>query len=433
MAYYRPQSRVWRRQAAIVFLLLCAYILAYMDRSALSIATPQVRKEFGLSISQMGALLAVFPWAYGLSQLLTGTFVDRGGPRLLAGLGMALWSMVQAAAGLVGSVGQLFWARVGLGIAESPLSPSTMRALRTWFRPEDRGLPISLCFSGAALGPAIAPPFLTFLMLGWGWRAMFVIVGLIGVFLAASWWAVYRDPRDRGFTQEESLELPPDETPLSEKISALDSLLLFRYPATWGLVLGNFGLVYLVWLYNSWLPGYLEIERHMSISRAGIYAGIPQFVGLFGFWSGGWVGDRLLRSGFSQMASRKIPIIVGLVTMAAATAPVGLVKSNELAITFISIAIFFGSMSQPSQWALVSVVAPPKQISTLTGFTNLGGAFGGALSAWITGIIAQRTGSFAAALILGGTIAAIAAVLYGVVVRRPIEATVAAAAPAPVH
>lgn len=422
MAYYRPQSRVWRWQVSTVGLLLCGYIVAYIDRSALSIATPEIRKDFGLSIADMGVLLSVFPWAYGVSQLLTGPFVDRLGSRVLAGLGMAVWSLVQAAAGLVGSVGQLFWSRVGLGIAESPLSPSTVRALRSWFRQEDRGLAISIAFSGASLGPAIAPPVLTWLMLGWGWRAMFITVGIAGVALAFIWWSLYRDPSHHAFSAEQMLELPDEHTPLAERLSLAHVLELLRYRTFWGMVLGNFGLVYLAWLYITWLPGYLEIERHMSIAKAGVYAGIPQFVGLFGFWSGGLLGDRLVRSGLSQSVSRKVPIILGLIAMATATIPAALVSSNGLAITFISIAVFFGSMSQPAQWALVSIVAPPERISTFSAATNFGGAIGGSLSAVVTGYIAQRTGSFAPALILGGVMAIGAAILYGFVVKHPIPA-----------
>jgi gluconolactonase len=117
-----------------------------------------------------------------------------------------------------------------------------------------------------------------------------------------------------------------------------------------------------------------------------------------------------------------IRTIGGLLAMATATIPAGLVTNNDLAITFISIAVFFGSMSQPAQWALVSIVAPPAQISTFSGVSNFGGAIGGSLSAMVTGYIAQRTGSFAPALILGGIVATGAAILYGVVVQQPTEA-----------
>ena len=294
------------------------------------------------------------------------------------------------------------------------------RSLRSWFRQEDRGLAISIAFSGASLGPAIAPPVLTWLMLGWGWRAMFITVGIAGVALAFIWWSLYRDPSHHAFSAEQMLELPDEHTPLAERLSLAHVLELLRYRTFWGMVLGNFGLVYLAWLYITWLPGYLEIERHMSIAKAGVYAGIPQFVGLFGFWSGGLLGDRLVRSGLSQSVSRKVPIILGLIAMATATIPAALVSSNGLAITFISIAVFFGSMSQPAQWALVSIVAPPERISTFSAATNFGGAIGGSLSAVITGYIAQRTGSFAPALILGGVMAIGAAILYGFVVKHPI-------------
>ena len=421
MSYYRPHSRVWWRQAGTVTLLLCGYIIAYMDRSALSIATPEIRKGFNLSIAEMGVLLSVFPWAYGVSQLITGPFVDRAGSRLLAAIGMAAWSLVQVTAGFVSSAGQLFWSRVGLGFAESPLSPSTVRALRTWFPQETRGLAISIAFSGAALGPAIAPPFLTWLMLSWGWRTMFIIVGVIGIGLALVWWSFYRDPLSYRFTDDELAELPAEETPLAHRVNVAQIVNLFRYRTFWGMVLGNFGLVYLAWLYITWLPGYLEIERHMSPAKAGMYAGIPQFVGLFGFWFGGWLGDRLVRTGLSQSVSRKIPIILGLLTMATATVPAAYVKSDVLAIAFISIAVFFGSMSQPAQWALVSIVAPAERISAFSAFTNFGGAIGGSLSAVVTGYIAEGTGSFAPALLLGGLVALFAAGLYLVVVRQPIK------------
>jgi len=400
-----------------------------MDRSALSIATPEIRRDFGLSLAGMGVLLSVFPWAYGISQLVAGPVVDRIGPRLLVGLGLAVWSGVQAAAGLVNGVTQLFLARMGLGMAESPLSPGTIRVLRSWIRSEDRGLAISICFSGAALGPAVAPPVLTWLMLRWGWRAMFVAVGFVGLLLALIWWNVYHDTSHYSFSAAEHAELPTEETPLTARFSFARWFWLFRFPAFWGMVLGNFGLVYLAWLYITWLPGYLEIERHMSVLRTGIYSGIPQLAGLFGFWSAGWVGDRLLLAGFSSMNSRKIPIIVGLVGMAVATVPAALVHDNNLAIIFITIAVFLGSASQPAQWALVTVVAPPEQVSTFGGLTNFGGAMGGAASAVVTGYIAQATGSFVSALILGGVLAVIAALLYGLAVRRPITSGVLEQAP----
>ena len=71
---------------------------------------------------------------------------------------------------------------------------------------------------------------------------------------------------------------------------------LFRFRTTWGLVLGFFGIVYMGWLYLAWLPGYLEIQRHMSIPKTGLVAAIPFAFGVVGSIGGGWIADRLMRA-----------------------------------------------------------------------------------------------------------------------------------------
>ncbi len=57
---------------------------------------------------------------------------------------------------------------------------------------------------------------------------------------------------------------------------------LFRFRTTWGMILGYFGCIYLTWIYTAWLPGYLEIERHMSVKFTGFAAAIPFVFGVVG-------------------------------------------------------------------------------------------------------------------------------------------------------
>jgi hypothetical protein len=51
----------------------------------------------------------------------------------------------------------------------------------------------------------------------------------------------------------------------------------------------TFGIVYMVWLFQAWLPGYLEIQRHMSIRTTGFVAAIPYACGVVGSIGAGWV------------------------------------------------------------------------------------------------------------------------------------------------
>ena len=66
------------------------------------------------------------------------------------------------------------------GVGEAPQFPTGARVVRDWFNPRDRGLATGIFNCASSLGTAIAVPLLTFLMLSFGWRAMFVIMGVAG-------------------------------------------------------------------------------------------------------------------------------------------------------------------------------------------------------------------------------------------------------------
>src|SRR3954466_5031312 len=110
----------------------------YLDRATPAVANPLIREDLGLNVAEMGLLLSAFLWAYAFSQLPAGALVDRVGPRRLLGIGLTLWSLAQAAAGLVTSVFHFAIARVLLGIGESPQFTSGVRVVRDWFNVRER-------------------------------------------------------------------------------------------------------------------------------------------------------------------------------------------------------------------------------------------------------------------------------------------------------
>ncbi len=415
------KARKTRRVALIMLLLTGA--INYLDRQTLAIGNPEIRAELGLSIEQMGYLLSAFLWAYAFSQLPTGALIDRIGPRKLLGAGLTIWSLAQGLAGLVSGYTAFYYARIILGVGEAPQFSTGARVVSNWYNIRERGLPTGIFNAASTLGPAIAPPLLTWLMLSYGWRAMFIAMGVLGIIAAVIWYAVYRDPKDAG-VPESDLEIIREGEPARTSqatISFAQWLRLFRFRTTWGMVLGFFGTVYLIWLYLAWLPGYLEIERHMSIMKTGIYASIPYFFGMAGSVVGGAISDRLAARGYTPMMSRKIPIIAGLAGMAIFTIPAALTDSWQLALFFICLSVFCGNVSSATSWALVTAAAPPNYVASIGSIQNFGGYFGGALAPTVTGIIVQRTGSFVPALIVGACIGLCSALIYTFVVRRPIS------------
>ncbi len=192
---------------------------------------------------------------------------------------------------------------------------------------------------------------------------------------------------------------------------------LFAFRTTWGLIFGFFGIVYVTWLFQAWLPGYLEIQRHMSIRSTGFVAAIPFVFGVIGSVGFGWTTDRLMAAGLSPVNSRKVPIILGLLGMAVFTYVAAETSSNFIAVAAISVAVFCNGGASGQSWSLASVAAPANCTASLGSIMNFGGYIGGALAPTVTGFIVQATGSFEKALLVGAAFAMMGAVSYVVLVR----------------
>ncbi len=188
------------------------------------------------------------------------------------------------------------------------------------------------------------------------------------------------------------------------------------------MILGYFGCIYITWIYTAWLPGYLEIERHMSVKGAGILSFVPFAWGVVGGVTGGWFVDLLVRRGVSPINSRKYPATVALLGTAAFTLAAAYVTSNLWAIIFISASLFLVYVTSTCAWALSSVAAPANCTASIGAMQNFGGYLGGALAPTVTGLIVGQTGSFVLALVVGTVIAATAALAYLFIVRDPITA-----------
>jgi MFS family permease len=415
-----PATRKHRNLA--VALLVIAGCVNYLDRSAVAVGNPDIRASLHLSFSQMGLLLSAFAWAYGLAQIPAGAVVDRFGPRRVLGFGLVLWSAAQIGAGFMGTLGQFIAARVALGLGESPMYIGGTRVCADWFALKERALPIAIFNSSSALAPALAPPLLTLLMLAFGWRAMFIIAGLAGFAIAVAWIALYRNPGQAGIPAVDIAAIHDGDTQYIVETGLAQVAWLLKFQTTWGMFLGFFGVVYLSWMYATWLPGYLETQRHLSIASAGLWSSVPLAAGFAGALAGGFISAWLGRRGVEAGAACRIPIICGLLAAAMCTIAGALAGSTGLAIAFMAGGLFGANIASSCGWALAAVVAPNNAVATLEAVQNVGGSIGGTLAPFITGAVVQATGSFIPAFLLAGGIAVMCAIIYWTMARRRIGA-----------
>jgi MFS family permease len=361
----------------------------------------------------MGVLLSAFLWPYAFTLLVAGAIVDRGKPRRVLTISLIVWSIAQGVAGFIANYGQFLVARALLGVGEAPMFPTAARVVKDWYHEGDQALGVGIWNGAPSLGTAVAPALLTPIMLVFGWRWMFVLMGVIGIILAAVWYTVYRDfdaetldEMDRHYLYDGGQA--PETHPVH--VAAWGKLFSFR--ATWGLILGFFGNVYVGWLFIAWLPGYLEIQRHMSIPKTGFVASVPFLFGLVGSILGGYLADRLTGRGMTPIASRKLLTVIGMVVMSLATFVAAETASNFIAVASISVAVFFGFSASGTSWSLANACAPPSYAASLGAIMDFGGFIGGALAPMVTGFVVQSTGSFTPALLVAGLIGLCSAAAY---------------------
>jgi len=400
-------------RATVLSLLVLGGIVNFLDRSALSIANTTIRADLHFSATQIGALLSAFSLAYGLAQIPAGWLLDRYGARLVLSAGMMLWSLAQMATGLVSSFAALVLTRVGLGAGEAPFLPGGVKVIHDWYDVRERGLPMGVLNASTTLGQAFAPPLLTLMLLHYGWRSMFVVIGLLGVVIALAWYPVYKE--NGGERDSESTE-----GATGQGISLIAWRQLFRHRTVWGMMLGFSGVNYTAWLYLAWLPGYLQAAHHLSLAMTGWFAAIPFLMGSIGMLVNGVIADKLVRRGANPLRSRKALIVFGMLCSSGCTLLVTRASSSSGAVAVIGMALFFIHFAGTSAWGLVQVAAPAHLVGSVGTIQNFCSFLFASVAPVLTGWILDRTHSFHLALIICSCVTFLGAMAYIVLVLKPI-------------
>jgi cyanate permease len=271
------------------------------------------------------------------------------------------------------------------------------------------------------MGQAIAPPILTSLMLAFGWRRMFMLIGIPGVLLSVAWYAFYRDRKDVHLNDDEKAYLAGSgSTSKFTGISFSQWLGLFRLRTVWGMMLGFGGVNYTVWLYMSWMPNYLEAERHLSVAATGTTAILPFFCGGLGMLLSGVIADYLIRHGAQPIKSHRTLLVTGMTCSAICTLMVPYIPGATGAALGIGMALFFTYLAGNSGWCLVQLIAPSGLVASVGTIQNFGSFVCASFAPVITGWLLDRTHSFHLPLVICAVVSILGALSYLLIVKAPI-------------
>src|SRR5215472_12466915 len=198
-----------KRRWTIIILLFAASLINYLDRAAISFALPLISKEFQLTSQSKGLLLSSFFWSYALMQVPIGWCADRFNLRWLYAGAFTLWSLAQGLTGLATGLSTMIACRVALGVGESIYLPGGTKIVSLLFGHEERGLPSGLFDSGTRTGLVVGGLLLPWLLVHYGWRQTFLLVGLSALVWLVPWLLV-TPARLRGNTPTAEPQRVPD-------------------------------------------------------------------------------------------------------------------------------------------------------------------------------------------------------------------------------
>ena len=241
-------------------LLFTAGAINYADRTAISSVLPLLKSDLGMSDTALGALGSVFLWAYAAGSPVAGFLADRFLRWKLVLLSLAGWSLVTLLTGLVQTTGQLLVMRMLLGVSECIYLPAAIAMLADYHPSESRGIANGIHTAGLNIGIICGGVLAGYLGERYGWRASFVVLGVVGLVLTAGSYFFLRD----------SPEPEIARVPRQRKSGGLrEAMALLRIPS-YLILLVNAMLVSIgTWIFFNWLPLFYRESFHLTLAQAG--------------------------------------------------------------------------------------------------------------------------------------------------------------------
>ncbi len=388
-------GREWR----ILVLLFLSGVLNYIDRANLSVGATDIQRELHLSSYQVGILLSAFFWTYALAQLCTlaGWVADRFNVCWILAGGFFLWSGATALTGMARTFAVLFGMRLVLGVGESIAYPAYARILATRFAEHQRGLANAIVDAGTKLGPACGALLGGLFMARYGWRPFFVALGAGALLWLVPWIAWM--PRSAAVSSRPRADDSPGVLEIFRHRSAIFSAL--------GLFCSNYFWYFLV----TWLPAYLETERHFPKTRMAVWASVAFLTVALSSTASGWLADRLIAAGGTPTYIRKLFAGVGL-TLCTLILPVAVVRDTAVAIALLLLTCVCYGLFSPNLWAITQTLAGPRAAGKWTGVQNGVGNLAGVAGPWLTGWVVFRTGQFYLAFVVAAAIVLTGAAIF---------------------
>ena len=287
-------------------------------------------------------------------------------------------------------------------MGEGPNFPAVARAISDWLPEVTRARALAWTLVSVPLSLAIGGPIISYVLIGVGWRWMFVLFGLFVLLWWPFWWYFYsnRPEQSRYVNQEELSYIQQDQ---SSEIKRVNEAIVWRTFLTNPTILSNnwafFVFGYGLFFYLTWLPDYLEISHQLNIKEVGLFSFLPWFLGALLLWSVGFLSDYVFIKTKKLRYARSYLIMLGQLLSFVSVLPIIFWHSMTVALVCLSLTIAF-SLSNNTVFYATNIDVMKERAGSALALMNAGFALSGFIAPTLTGWLVQETGTFQSAFIL---------------------------------
>ena len=383
-----------------LLVLVGVNILNFYDRHVPGALAEPMRKEFGLSDSQLGLLGSAFIWLYAIVGVPLGHVADKWSRKHLLAGGMAVWSLLTALGGLATSFSMLIVSRLGVALGEAVAAPTGTSWIGDLFPPAQRARALSLFMLGVPVGGALSFFFSGPIAQAWGWRAAMVFAAVPAILLTPALLFLH-EPR-RGATEVQQHQAHDGTSMWS----------VLRIPTLWWIIASGIFINFNMYAMGSFLPAFLSRIHGVSVAQSGIATGFVYLIGgvAGGYLAGMW-GDRIVhRRKDGRLLSAAVFALLGAPAVyLAIQLPGGTLLAATALLTFA-----YGTMN--SYYGLVyssiqDIIVPSKRGTTMAIYFMLmymcGASFGPYLTGHLSDTMARRAADAAGSATITETFRAV--------------------------
>jgi ACS family hexuronate transporter-like MFS transporter len=381
-----PGSPLTRVRWSICAMLFFAASINYLDRQVLGLLAPTLQHSIGWTEAQYGYIVGAFQFAYAIGLVLAGRLVDRLGSRIGYAIIMVFWSLASMGHALAASALGFGIARFFLGLGESGSFPAAIKTTAEWFPQRERSLVTGIFNSGTNVGAIVAPAFIPWITLKFGWRAAFLATGVFGAVWIVWWITRYSRPEDHSRISPSELQHIHDGRP--EPASEIPWGKLLSYRQTWAFAGAKFLTDPIWYFYLYWLPKFFDARYHLGLGNIGLPLIVVYNLSAAGSIGGGWLPTAFTKAGMSMARARLSAMLI----CASLILPIFLasrVSSLWSAVGILGLATAAHQGWSANLFTTVSDMFPGSSVGAVVGIGGMAGSVGAVLFSLSTGWVLQ--------------------------------------------